>query len=107
MTDGAGNGEDLGDIDRRLLDIVAGRGAMVLAGNKEYFAVLHWRAGRWMIEDGETMLPDDLSVHAVTAGEAARRIRSRIHELNQRYRPEEWIAVPGEQLVAELLEIHV
>ncbi|MFZ1682161.1 MAG: hypothetical protein WAT70_14165 [Rhizobiaceae bacterium] len=93
--------------DRRLLDIVAGRGSMVLAGNKEYFAVLHWRAGRWMIEDGDTMLPAEVSVHEVSETAAASRIRSRIHELNARYRPEEWVAVTGEQLVAELCDIHV
>lgn len=95
------------ETDRELLGIVAARGAMVLSGNRESFEVLRWSGGRWLLERGEAMEPENVDEYPVSDLDAARRIRARIHDLMGRYRPEQRSAVSGSQLVAELKEIRV
>ncbi|CAG0956483.1 MAG: hypothetical protein F9K19_10585 [Rhizobiaceae bacterium] len=75
------------DAQAEVLALIGGRGGMTLAGNKESFAVLYHRGGRWLLKSGDTMTGES-SVVEVTPEEAYRAIRSRTRELIEDFGPE-------------------
>jgi hypothetical protein len=70
-----------------VLALIAARGGMTLAGNKESFAVLYHRDGRWVLKEGDTMTGES-ATWEIDAERAYLRIRSRAFELMELFAPE-------------------
>ena len=83
------------DARRAVLDLIGGRGGMTLAGNKESFAVLYFRNGRWLLKEGDTMSGDS-TIDEIDGDAAYRRIRWRVLELMEVYGPDVGIVSDAE-----------
>lgn len=70
-----------------MLALIASRGGMTLAGNKEYFAVLYHRDGRWLIEQGDPLTRES-TIHEIEGEYAYTRIRWRAFELMEEFGPD-------------------
>jgi hypothetical protein len=70
-----------------LLELIARRGGMTLAGNKENFAVLRFIDGKWLIEEGDTMTGDS-ETWEIDAALAYRRVRERCAYMFELFGPD-------------------
>lgn len=77
----------MNDPGTEILNLVAARGGMCLAGNREYYSLLKYRDGQWRVTDGDPMTGEE-TVSAVDPAGALASIRARVRDRMEFHGPD-------------------